>query len=115
MYKPADEGERRDIVVRSKCSAHSVVHQLEVLVLEQPAEEGEAGEFFKPAPCFRENQVLAWVDIADLFGGQVVNMRLTLFVFATLSDISIDNCSKTATKKTSNENPWLETTTANFL
>ena len=99
MYKPANEGERRDIVVRSKCSAHSVVHQLEVLVLEQPAEEGEAGEFFKPAPCFRENRVFAWVDITDLFGGQVVNMRLTLFVFVTFRDISLDNCSKTATTK----------------
>ena len=99
MYLPADKGERRDIVVRSKCSAHSIVHQLEVLVLEQPAEEREAGEFFKPAPCFGENQVLAWMDIADLFGGQMVNMRLTLFVFVTFGDISIDNCSKTATTK----------------
>ena len=99
MYLPADEGERRDIVVRSKCSAHSIVHQLEVLVFEKPAEEGEAGEFFKPAPCFGENQVLAWVDIANFFGGQMVNMRLTLFVFATFGDISIDNCSKTATTK----------------
>ena len=86
-------------MVRSKCSAHSIVHQLEVLVLEQPAEEGEAGEFFKPASCFGENQVLAWVDIANFFGGQVVNMRLTLFVFVTFGDISIDNCSKTATTK----------------
>ena len=86
-------------MVRSKCSAHSVVHQLEVLVLEQPAEEREAGEFFKPAPCFGENQVLAWMDVANFFSGQMVNMRLTLFVFATLSDISIDNCSKNATTK----------------
>ena len=86
-------------MVRSKSSAHSIVHQLEVLVLEQPAEEREAGEFFKPAPCFGENRVLAWVDIAHFFGGQVVNMRLTLFVFATFGDISIDNCSKTATTK----------------
>ena len=86
-------------MVRSKCSAHSIVHQLEVLVLEQSAEEREAGEFFKPAPCFGENQVLAWVDVANFFGGQVVNMRLTLFVFVTFGDISIDNCSKTATTK----------------
>ena len=86
-------------MVRSKCSAHSIVHQLEVLVLKQPAEEREAGELFKPAPCLGENRVFAWVDVANLFGGQVVNMRLTLFVFVTFVDISIDNCSKTATTK----------------
>ena len=70
-------------MVGSKCPANTIVHQLEVLVLEQLPAERESDQSLETSPHTGYHRVSAWVNIADFFGRQMVNMGLTLPVIAT--------------------------------
>ena len=70
-------------MVGSKCPANTIVHQLEVLVLEQLPAERESDKSLETSSHTGYHRVSAWVNIADFFGRQMVNMGLTLPVIAT--------------------------------
>ena len=70
-------------MVGSKCPAHTIVHQLEVLVLEQLASERESDKLLEASSHAGYHWVSAWVNIADFFGRQMVNVRLSLLVTST--------------------------------
>ena len=70
-------------MMSSKRATHTIVHQLEVLVLEQLASERESDKLLEASSHAGYHWVSAWVDVADFFPRQMVNMGLTLFVVAT--------------------------------
>ena len=70
-------------MVGSKCPAHTIVHQLEVLVLKQLTLERESDKLLEASSQAGYHWVSAWVNVADFFGRQMVNMGFTLLVVAT--------------------------------
>jgi hypothetical protein len=77
-------------MVGSKRPTHTIVDQLEVLVLKELVFERESNQSLKASSCSCYHWVFAWVNIADFFGRQMVNVRLSLLVtFTFRGDVCI--------------------------
>ena len=81
--QPADEGEGRDVMVGSKRPAHTIVDQLEVLVLKELVFKRESNQLLEASSRSCYHWVFAWVNITDFFRRQMVNVRLSLLVTST--------------------------------